>query len=174
MDKKIKHIIKKAISNDQDQIETALLDLRLVIERFTMNRYGDKEIPKYLLLFNDKSLIDYHLNNDKIDFIKYFLVYLLFNFPDRAILTAKCIKVLFDISIREVICTGIEKYLTIDDGTTCELIFSITDVGDYEIFFSNQRIINLFKNVSEYGGEYSKAAAIAQLNFFHEGNTNKY
>ena len=159
-------ILIKIQSNQQKKFENALLDLRLLIERYTQNRYGEDEIKNYILLFTDRSLINYRLNNEELIQIKYLLFFLLFNFPDRAVLVAKCIKVLFDINVREAICAGIELYMKKDDHATCELIFAITNVGDEEIYFSNKRIIDLFIEVSKFGGEYSKEAANNQLKYY--------
>lgn len=166
MDGVIQNILSRIESNDKNAFERALADLRLIIERFTQNRYDDKEIPNYLILFNDKTLIEYRLQDKNLKIIKYFLFFILFNFPDRATLTAKCIKVLFDTSIREGVCRAIEIYMEEDDHTTCELIFAITDVGDIQEYFSNQRILRLFKKIAVIGGKNSRGVAKAQLDYY--------
>jgi len=169
MDNILKEIINNAQSAEQKKYEKALLDLRLIIERHTQNRYSDKEKNNYLLLFYDKNLINYRLHAEDLDEIKYFLFFVLFNFPDRAVLVAKCIKVLFDKNIREAICAAIEIYLKKgDDDTTCELIFAITNVGDEKNYLSNKRIIDLFILVSKFGGEYSKEAAKVELKYYND------
>jgi len=168
MDNILKDLLSKAQAKKQKEYENALIDLRLIIERCTQNRYSDEGIANYLLLFYDRSLINYKLNNESLIFIKYFLFYALLNFPDRSVLVAKCIKVLYDISIREAICSAIEINLRKDDNTTCELIFAITDLGDAESYLSDKRILNLFIDISKFGGENSKEVANAELNYYKE------
>ena len=154
----LEELIDNAQSDDQKRFESALLDLRLIIERFTQNRYSEKGVKDYLLLFSNKEFINYRLNSEQLKLVKHFLFFALFNFPDRTVLVAKCIKVLFDTSVREAICVAIKHYMKIDDDATCELIFAITDIGDFENYRSNQKIRTLFKDVSKFGGKNSKEA----------------
>jgi hypothetical protein len=162
MDDTVKELFNKAKSLGQS--EKALSDIRYLIERNTMNRFGESEKLDYLETFYDKALIDYRLNDDNLEVIKYFLIYLLFNFPDRAGLVAKCLKLLFSTEIREALCTAIEFYMTKDDHTTCELMYAITDVGDPGTYLSNKRIFELFVKLSKHGQEFSKSNAIETLN----------
>lgn len=166
MDGILQNLLAQIESNDRKQFECALLDLRLIIERFTQNRYEDEETSNYLLLLNDKSLIDYPLSKEELEIIKYFLFFILFNFPDRAVLIAKCIKVLFDKSIREAVCFALEVYMEKDDHATCELMFAITNVGDLPDYFLNKRILDLFQKIAVIGGVNSKEVANAQLYYF--------
>lgn len=165
----IKNIIEDAQRTDESNFIPALDDLRLVIERNTMNRYGDADKDEYLKLFHNKHLIHHEISENDLVVIKYFLFFLLFNFPDRAVLAAKCIKVLFDESVRSAICAGIETYLKRDDNATCELIFAITNIGDIENYLGNERIKSLFIEISRFGGEHSKAAVIQELSLFKKG-----
>ena len=166
MDKIIEKILIESQCNERRKFEHALIDLRFIIERCTMNRYGEEEVSDYFKLFYDKKLTDYRLKNEDLIFIKYFLFFILFNFPDRAVLIAKCIKLLFDKSIREAICSAIEIYMKIDDHATCELIFAITNVGDIQNYFANKRIRHLFIKISKFGGKYSREAVIQEMNIY--------
>ena len=166
MNTTIKKILNEAQDIEKIKFERALVDLKFIIERYTMNRYGDSEVKDYLKLFYDKSLVYYKLKKEELTSIKYFLFFILFNFPDRAVLTAKCIKVLFDESVREAICTGIEIYMEREDDVACELIFAITNLGDMQNYFNNKRIRDLLIKVSKFGGENSKKATIQQLSLF--------
>ena len=159
----LEELIDNAQSDDQKRFESALLDLRLIIERFTQNRYSEKGVKDYLLLFSNKEFINYRLNSEQLKLVKHFLFFALFNFPDRTVLVAKCIKVLFDTSVREAICVAIKHYMKIDDDATCELIFAITDIGDFENYLSNQKIHDLFTEVSKFGGQYSKEAVTKRI-----------
>lgn len=166
MDKVINEIINSSESKERSRFETALSDLRHLIERYTMNRFSNEEQEDYFNTFYNKSLIDYQLNDEKLMLIKHFLFYALLNFPDRAVLVAKCIKVLFEESSREAICAGIEVYMKINDDATSELIFAITDLGDIQNYLSNERIFNLFIEISKFGGKHSKEAVNSQLNYY--------
>lgn len=167
MNKIIENIFSKAQSKERVDYETSLLDLRLLIERRTMDRYSNKELSDYLLLFHNADLISYRLNEKELVIIKYFLFYSLFNFPDRAVLIAKCIKVLFDQSLIEAICAAIKLYMVSDDDTTCELIFAITDSGDLT-YMSNGQITDLFSEIIKIGGPHSQQAVKAQIDLFKE------
>ena len=122
MDAILANILQTACSDLPNFYEKALVDLRFLIERHTQDRYDGEQINNYLLLFYDRSLISYRLQQDDLIYVKYFLFYMLFNAPDRAVLTAKCIKVLFDRSSLEAIYAGIRYYMRKDDPTTCVLI----------------------------------------------------
>jgi len=163
MDNVIKEILIGSQSDKREVFKNSLQDLRLIIERYTQNRYSEDGISNYLLLFCDKSLISYRLKTEDVNYLKHYLFFMILNFPDRAVLIAKCIKVLFDTTIREAICGAIELYMEKDDDTTCELIFAITDFGDIQNIFSNKRIFNLFIEISKSGGENSREAVRSQL-----------
>jgi hypothetical protein len=165
MDSILIKLVQNAGGDSEKQFVNALLDLRLIIERRTQNRYGDEEVGNYRLLFSDKSLISYRIAFEDLLFAKHFLFYLLFNNSDRAVLAAKCIKVLFDKSSWDAICAGIEYYMQRDDDTTCELIFAITDLDDAE-WCSLNNIVELFEKVSKMGREYSKQAAESALELY--------
>ena len=116
-----------------------------------MNRYSQEEVSDYLGIFYDKSLISYKLENRDLNLLKYFLIYALFNFPDRAFMIAQCIKVLFDTTIRFAICAGLEQFMHDDDITTTELIYAITNIGDYETYCKDVQFINLLSRISKEG-----------------------
>jgi len=82
-------------------------------------------------------------------------------------LAAKCIKVCFDKTLQESICNGIQIYHKLDDDVTCELIFAITDFGDFD-YFSDKRIVAEFKNVLKYGGNQSQSIILNQFNLYKE------
>jgi hypothetical protein len=162
MDSILLKLIQNAGGEYEKRFVNALLDLRLIVERYTQNRYGEEELGNYQLLFNDKSLLSYRITAEDLLYTKHFLFYLLFNNSDRAVLAAKCIKVLFDKSSWNAILAGIEFYMYRDDHTTCELIFAITDLDDDE-WYSFGGAVELFEKVSKMGGEYSKEAAESAL-----------
>ena len=165
MDCILENLLLNIQSADPEKYEPALLDLRLIIERHSMNRYDESELDDYLIIFHDITLIDKKLTNEEFIFLKYFLLYSLFNFPDRATLTAKCIQVLFDETIREAICAAaIEIYMNDNHDATCELIFSIADLGD--IFLENDKVFNTFKKIFTYGGPYSKEIVTSLFEYF--------
>jgi hypothetical protein len=78
MDNKLEGLIENAQSTDEIIYQNALLDLRLVIERQTQNRYEKEEEDSYWLLFSDKTLITYRLSPKDLIIVKYFLFYVLF------------------------------------------------------------------------------------------------
>lgn len=156
MDNILTSFFNEAQSEDKGTYEPSLSDLRFVIERFTMERYNMNEENDYLKLFYVKSLINYRLDLEKLILVKHFLFYLLLNFPDRAALTGKCIKVLFDRSIYEAIYTAIEVYMEKDDLATCELIYAITNSVDTQAYLKNERIFELFQRILKFGGKYSQ------------------
>ena len=170
MKKILDDIFEMSLSEEQNEFESALSDLRYIIERHTMNRYSESERKDYITLFSNKNLIDYKLKSSDINLVKYFLFYILFNFSDRAIFAARGIKVLFDKSIWEAICNAINIYLEIDDHTTCELVFGIINLGDSD-YFSNEKVINTFKKVIAFGGPFSREAVL-QVFINHRKNYN--
>jgi hypothetical protein len=164
MDIVINKLLNESQSIIKDQYEKALSDLRFVIERYTMNRFNKKEENDYLKLFYNHDLIHYRIDIQDFDLVKKILIYILFNFPDRAVLTAKCIKALFDHSISEAICNGIETYLKKDDLATCELIYAITNSYEDQSYLQDDRILKLFQEISMQGGTYSRAIIEDELN----------
>lgn len=165
MDQMLNQLIQHIQSENRYEFTSALSDLRLVIERFTMNRYEEKEMKDYYNLFGDKRLVDYKMQKDDYFLVKNFLFYALLNFPDRSLLTAKCIKVLFDNSALEAICNSVEFFSTKNDETTYELILAITDVDEFGERYNNKRIMDLFVYISEFGGELSKELVKCDLKF---------
>jgi len=172
MDKLLKSLFNKAQSEVYNIHEHALSDLRYVIERFTMDRYSEKERNDYFETFYNKELIDYRLDSEKLDLIKHFLFFLLFNFPDRAESVAKCVKVLFDPSIYEAICSAIEFYMEKNDLATYELIFGITDTTNSAEYFKNKRVVELFQRIRKSGGKFSAALIEDVFNFYNENEKN--
>jgi len=164
----LEQLILMAQSSDRKLFEKALIDLRLTIERYTQNRYSEEDNRNYLRLLSDKKLIDIKLTEKEIISFKYFLFYALFNFPDRSVLVAKCIKVLFDVDAREAICVGIDYYMNKDDYTTHELLLAITDVGDEDSYMQNSRIRNMFIKVASQGMAHSKETALSELKYFEK------
>lgn len=167
MDKLLKSLFNKAQSEVYNIHEHALSDLRYVIERFTMDRYCEKERSDYFDTFYNKELIDYRLDSEKLDLIKHFLFFLLFNFPDRAESVAKCVKVLFDPSIYEAICGAIEFYMEKNDLATYELIFGITNTTNNAEYFKNKRVVELFQRIRKSGGKFSSALIEDEFDFFY-------
>src|ERR1700752_1699011 len=111
MKKVILDLIGLTQAKDKNVFEKALSDLRYVIDRFTMDRYSVDEEADYSSIFYNKNLVECRLKSEELNYITHYLFFALFNFPDRAVLIAKCIKSLFDISVREAICTAIECYM---------------------------------------------------------------
>jgi hypothetical protein len=157
MDSTLKKLLSDSQSENASIFVNGLSDLRYVIERFTMNRYDKKEEDDYLVAFYDKDLISYKIEKNDLPFIKHFLIFLLFNCPNRAVLTSKCIKVLFDSSIIEAICNGIIIYLY-DDHTTCELIYCVQNAQKYIEYLKNETVIKTWKQIEQHGGEFSREA----------------
>ena len=166
MDKVLFQLFEYIQSKDEYEFTSSLSDLRLVVERYTMNRYKEEEKRDYEKLFYDKKLLDYRMQNEDFLFVKHFLFYVLLNFPDRSLLTAKCIKVLFDESALEAISNCVELFLIKDDKTTYELILAITDQDELGERFKSKRIMDLFIYISEFGGELSKKAVREDLQYF--------
>jgi hypothetical protein len=164
MEQTLQSLIDNILSNEREKFESGLLDLRLIIERYTMDRYTEEDRNSYMLLFQNPSFNEFKLDEKTLDFLKYLLFYAILSFPDRSTLIAKCIKVFLDESLREAICAVIEIYMTKDDDTTCELIFAITNLGDN--FFENERIFNLFTRVANVGGKSSREAVNAQFDYY--------
>lgn len=148
-----------------DAAEKGLQDLRLLIERFTMNRYDQEYQGEYADLFNDKNLLDKKLSQSDLTDLKRFIFYILINHPHLSTLAAKCLKVLFDKSIRLGISNLIELYCEKDDHTTCELIFAITNYGDFD-YFKNEEILSAFRKVVHKGGSYSKEVIETEINTY--------
>ncbi|MBX3256100.1 MAG: hypothetical protein KF862_18330 [Chitinophagaceae bacterium] len=165
MDEVIKSLIERIESVNDETSMRALSDLRLVVERFTMNRYEEKEESDYRILFYDKTLIDYRLKEDDYDNIKYFLFYILLNLPGKAFFIAKCIKVLYDETANEAICSAVEVFLRKNDEVTYELLLALIDQDQSEIRFVNQRIVALYNKVLNQGGKLSKDLVINDLNY---------
>jgi hypothetical protein len=168
MDDILQQLIKESQSDNRKSFENSLMDLRFTIERYTEGKYGENYTAAYLGYFRDKSLIEHRFTDENLLLVKHFLFYGLFNYPDRAVLFAKCIKVLYDKSAREAICAGIERYIA-DDDATCELIFGITNLDD-EDWQENSRIVELFRRIAKVGGEYSSYAAKTSLGRFNNLN----
>lgn len=173
MDSIIKHLIFQSESEDENQFEEALTDLRFLIERKVMNRFDESEESDYLKLFYNKKLIDYKIADDDFRLIKQSLVYLLFNFPDRSILIAKCLKVLFDHLIVEALCNGIEVYMRKNDLATSELIYAITNSYDNQSYLKNSRIFQVFQEVALSGGKYSAEIVKDEFKFYQRNNSNQ-
>ncbi|OJW36688.1 MAG: hypothetical protein BGO54_12750 [Sphingobacteriales bacterium 46-32] len=172
MDDELISLFNRAQSDTYKVHDHALSDLRFLIERFTMNRYSEREREDYLDFFYNKNLIDYRLDSEKLDLIKHFLFFLLFNFPDRAESVAKCVKVLFDPSIYEAICSAIEFYMEKNDLATYELIFGITDTTNSAEYFKNKRVVELFQRIRKSGGKFSAALIEDVFNFYNENEKN--
>ncbi len=156
-------LLEEAQCGNEDVFDKALSDLRFLIERETMNRHGAEDRKEYEQLFFKKELIEYSISQREIDLIKYFLIYLLLNFPDRSLLTAKCLKVFFDQSIEEAICSAIEIYMDKDDSTTCELIYAIVNAYQDQSYLSNDRVRTLFNKIREFGKKHSKEIIEAEF-----------
>jgi hypothetical protein len=146
--------------------EAALIDLRLLIERKVQNRYSVADDTEYSVLFSDQMLLPVRLTDDELDAARYFAFFMLFNYYDRSIFTAKCIKSFLDRNIRQAICVGIYFYLKRSDETTCELIYAITDVGDDEEILTNEIVKDCFDYVIEAGGQMSVIAVQNLYNYF--------
>jgi hypothetical protein len=163
MDDALEKLCTGAQSEMSNEFESALFDLRLIIERHNQDRFDEKQTANYLTWLRNKKLIDYRFDQRYLTPIKHFLFFILFNFPDRSVLVAKCIKVLFDKSAWTAICAGIKIYMK-DDDTCCELIFAITDLDDND-WYDRQEIVGLFEEIRRSGGEYSRYAAESALKF---------
>jgi hypothetical protein len=107
------------IKDFSEEVMYYIKDLELLIERHTQQRYGEED---YLIGFYKKDLFYYTLNKEEADTIVYFLIFLLFNFPDRAGFTAHAIKKCYGYDLLEACCTGINFYMQKDDFATINLI----------------------------------------------------
>lgn len=166
-------LLSRAQSTRREEMENALLDLRFLIERATMNRYNTDDEDEYKILFTDQTLLGVKLNADHLVTIRYFLFFLMLNYPDRAVLTAKCIKVLFDTSLREGIINLIRIYMEKDDDATCELIFAIMNVGDH-YHINNRDTLDVFKTILQKGGASSREAVLNSFNYYKRHHNNSF
>lgn len=129
-----------------DEIIYSIQDLELLIERHTQDRYGEED---YKIGFFSKSLFSLELTKEEGDDIVYFLIYLLFNFPDRAGYTAHAIKKCYGYFILEACICGIQIYKDKDDFATINLIEAI--VNNWELDKIPEKVWDLFNSVSQNG-----------------------
>jgi hypothetical protein len=151
-------ILTCAKSEKIEIAEIALIDLRLLIEVSNYKSLTAKQKLNYTVLLSNEYLIKVQISENDREYISGFLLYILFEFKDRSVLAAKCLKVLDVDKIKSAICAGIMYYLHIDDHTACELIMALTDSLDLQQIKFNSEIMDVFAKVIKDGGEYSKEA----------------
>lgn len=141
---------KCMIRDLSEDVVHCIQDLELLIERHIQQRYEDED---YKTGFHTKSLYYYRVSEEEADRIVHFLVYLLFNFPDRAGYTAHAIKKCYGYDLLEVCCCGIRIYMNQDDFATINLMeFLFNNINREEIF---QKVWDIFNEVLQNGLPYS-------------------
>lgn len=160
MNRYILDIVSKI--GDKKSAERSIQDLRLLIERYTMNRYSKDDEHEYMILFSDQSLLHVRLTQEDINAIKIEIFYMILRYSEYSVLFAKCIKVFFDSELWGAIRKCIYAYINEDD-TICELIFAITDTkARWEQDEANRKVLIY---VSKNGGEQSRRISLDYLSY---------
>ena len=143
----LEQLFKDCTAADLSAGQAAVKYLEHTIEKHT----GHKQTADtYAALFNGREdLLHLQLTEEDRCNITRFLFYLLMNYPDRSVATARCLVKCYDKTIAIGLCMAIEAYWQQCDETTCYLTDAITYAGSFEEF--DERVLTLFRKLKQSG-----------------------
>lgn len=161
------HLVLEELFNDTTATDLAagreaISYLELLIEKHTTKRL---EASAYDELFTGRpALLPLLLTPQDLTNIKYFLFYLLMNYPDRSAAAARCLVKCYDKTMLEGACRAIDAYWQQCDETTCYLTDVITHSGSFEEF--GDRVLPLFRKLKAEGLPETRKVMAAKFAYY--------
>ncbi|MBO9730875.1 MAG: hypothetical protein J7623_19705 [Chitinophaga sp.] len=158
----LEELFKDTAASDLAAGREAIHYLELLIEKHTTKRLADAAYDE--LFAGRHTLLPLQLTAQDLTNIKYFLFYLLMNYPDRSAATARCLVKCYDKTLVEGACRAIDAYWQQCDETTCHLTDVITHSGSFEDF--GDRVLPLFRKLKEEGLPETRKSMAAKFAYY--------
>ncbi|MBS0031864.1 hypothetical protein ACTJJ0_31385 [Chitinophaga sp. 22321] len=158
----LEQLFEDCTATDVPAAQTAIKYLEHTIEKHTGNK---QTAETYQALFSGREdLLHLQLTAADLRSITRFLFFLLMNYPDRAVATARCLVKCYDKTMATGICMAIEAYWQQSDETTCYLTDAITYAGSFEEF--DERVITLFRKLKQNGLPETRKVMSAKFAYY--------